>query len=108
MAGAGLPLDLQLARRLTGDVASLERIVWELVPDHGEFSPPFDFTKKVEVLKEIVQEWDNVEGAVLDDMSTVAVSKGLKAKHITTLRGLLRGVDPELPRVATERATASP
>jgi hypothetical protein len=96
MAGAGLPLDLELARRLTSDVASLERIVWELVPDHGKFSPPFDFAKKVEVLKEIVQEWDNVEGVVLDDMSTVAVSNGLQAKHITALRGLLRGVDPGL------------
>lgn len=73
MAGLGVPYDLIYAEALTQPVAHLKRIVWEISPDSEE---SFSFTRKLECIDELAGKFGQIEGVLIDDMSTVYRDKG--------------------------------
>lgn len=85
MAGDGLPSDFDEARRLTEQVAHLPHILWEITPDENQESK-FVFDQRLEHLGKLVAEYHQIEGVILDDMSTTFYNKGLKPKHLIRLR----------------------
>ena len=90
MAGAGLPEDLKQADTWTEQVSHCGRLIWEIMAD-GKGGPPFVYEKKTEVVRKMVDKYDNVEGVLLDDMSTVMIGKGFKPEHIRQIRKQLSG-----------------
>ena len=89
MAGAGLPDDQAEAERLTEQVNHLARIAWEISADGG--GPPFAYEKRMAQVRALVDKYPKIEAVILDDMSTVARSKGFKPEHIRRIRELLPG-----------------
>jgi hypothetical protein len=90
MAGFGLPDDEQEADRLTRQVLGLKRVVWEISAD-GKGGPPFVYERRMGVLRRLADKYPQIEGVLLDDMSTVSINKGFKPEHIRHIRTLLPG-----------------
>ncbi len=91
MAGAGLPNDSSLGRKLTSDVAHLGRIVWETTPDGEGIGPPYVYEQRMAQIRQLYDEFPHIEGILLDDMSTGKIDKGFKPQHIRDIRALLPG-----------------
>ena len=90
MAGAGLPHDRQLATLWNADVAGLSRVVWEILSDgHEEHQPPFEFTRRIADLAHSVKQNPRIEAVLLDDMTSVAATKGFKPEHLKAIKSLL-------------------
>ena len=66
MAGWGLPKDLTLARKASREIASLNRVVWELNPDDS--ADPTVYTERLKVLGDIQGIGPTLEAVLLDDM----------------------------------------
>jgi hypothetical protein len=90
MAGQGLPNDDGQADALTHDVAAAPHLIWEIAAD-GSGGPPFVYTQRVAQVRTLVDKYQQIEGVLLDDMSTVAIDKGLKPEHIQQMRQALDG-----------------
>jgi len=88
MAGAGLPLDETLARQIHETVAKARALVWELSPDHGPHSAPFVYDQRLTVLRKLIADYPQppVVGVLLDDMSSLSVTGGLKPDDLGRLR----------------------
>jgi len=89
MAGLGLPNDQAEADRLTAEVSHAPRLTWEISAD-GEGGPPFVYKQRVTQVSRLVAKYPQIGSVLLDDMSTVQISKGLKAEDVRELRRLLR------------------
>ena len=90
MAGQGLPLDYAEARRLTEEVSHLPRILWEVGPDDAQ-GTSFVYDEKLAVLRKLADEYPQIEGVILDDMSSVFYDKGLKPEHLGRIKQQLAG-----------------
>ncbi len=93
MAGLGLPDDNQQAQRLTQQVASAPRLVWEIAADNVPTGQTggFVYEKRMAQVRKLVDEYPQIEGVLLDDMSSVGIDKGFKPEHIRHIRELLHG-----------------
>jgi hypothetical protein len=90
LAGAGLPNDPAEGARLTKQVYHLPGVAWEISAD-GKGGPPFVYDKRMALLRDLVDQYPKIQAVILDDMSTVARSKGFKPEHIRSIRKLLPG-----------------
>ena len=94
LAGLGLPNDDQQADAWTAEVAAAPRLVWDITPDgnaDGNTGPPFVYTQRIAQVRKLVDKYPQIEGVLLDDMSTSAVGAGFKPEHIRNIRKLLNG-----------------
>jgi 3-keto-disaccharide hydrolase/BNR repeat protein len=88
MAGHGLPDDERQADAWTREVLGSERVIWEIMAD-GEGGPPFIYEKRIALARKLLNKYPKIAGILLDDMSTVKVSKGFKPEHIRQIQRLL-------------------
>ncbi|MBN2291709.1 MAG: hypothetical protein JXM70_04750 [Pirellulales bacterium] len=88
MAGHGLPDDDARADFLTGQVAHCARILWEITADNSG-GPPFVYAKRIAQIRRLANKFSQIEGVILDDMSSVGMDKGFKAQNIAEIRELL-------------------
>ncbi len=88
MAGAGLPLDEALARQSHEHVAKTRTLVWEFTTDHGGHGAPWVYDKKLALLQKLIDDYPQppLVGVLLDDMTSMSVSAGLKPEDIARLR----------------------
>ena len=93
MAGDGLPNDDKEADRLTESVAHCKRILWEIGRDGNkdDHKRPWVYDKRMAQVRRLADKYPKIEGVILDDMSTVARSRGFAPKHIRRIRELLPG-----------------
>jgi len=89
MAGFGLPDDDRKAEELTAQVADSRRIVWEIMPEGKDSDRPFDYGKSIHRVRALADRYPQIEGVLLDDMSTVKIDRGFKPQHIRQVRELL-------------------
>ncbi len=87
MAGHGLPDDDARAETLTKQVAHCPRILWEITADSG--GPPFVYKNRIAQIRRLAKNFSQLEGVILDDMSSVGMDKGFKAQNIVDIRKLL-------------------
>lgn len=90
IAGQGIPNDDAEADALTREVAASPHVVWEISAD-GAGGPPFVYTQRMAQVRKLADKYPNVEGVLLDDMSTVGIDKGFKPEHIRQIRQSLTG-----------------
>ena len=83
MAGLGVPLDLIYAEALMQPVAHMSRIVWEVSPDVEE---DFSFTRRLACINELAKKFPQIEGVLIDDMSTVYRDKGFSPEALCQVR----------------------
>lgn len=87
MAGSGVPNDQQLALKQTETIKHAPGIVWEILPDgDADYRDKFEYVRRAEQVKELNAKYPQVEAVLLDDMTSVAISKGFKPEHIRGLR----------------------
>lgn len=86
MAGLGLPDDDGQADALTKAVAGFGRLVWEISPDGPGPGPPFVYKDTIARVRRLARRYRNIEGVLLDDMSTVQIDRGFKPQHIRQIR----------------------
>ncbi|MBN2292884.1 MAG: hypothetical protein JXM70_10690 [Pirellulales bacterium] len=86
MAGMGLPNDDAKADELTRQVAAATRLVWETTPDGKGIGPPFVYKKRMAQIRRLAQKYPQLEGVLLDDMSTGKMDRGFKPEHIRHMR----------------------
>ncbi len=99
MAGAGLPSDEQQADAWTGAVSHCPRIIWEICPDgtdNGEVKPPFVYEKRIALIGKLAAKYPQIEGVLLDDMSSVGINHGFAPEHVKNIRAML---DDKCPAV---------
>ena len=89
MAGLGLPRDDAQAFALTADVAGSPHLVWEISTDDESGGPPFAYDETIGRVRKLAAEYPQIEGVLLDDMSTVQIDRGFLPEHIRQIRGLL-------------------
>jgi hypothetical protein len=89
LAGQGLPDSDEAAEKDMAAIADAQRVVWEIGPRKENGRTSFDFTETVARLKRIAARYPKIEGALLDDMSTVAIGAGLRPEHIRAIRDQL-------------------
>jgi len=89
MAGLGLPDDEQQAETLTKQVASSPQLVWEISPDGEGLGPPFVYRETIASIRKLTKRYPQIEGVLLDDMSTQKINRGFKPEHIRRIRELL-------------------
>ncbi len=88
MGGNGLPNDDAEAESLTKQVAHCPRILWEITAD-GAGGPPFIYKNRIAQVIRLAEKYPQIEGVVLDDMSSVGMDKGFRAEHVAQIRELL-------------------
>jgi hypothetical protein len=91
MAGQGLPDEDSESERLTSQVAGLGRMVWEISPDGKGENRPFEYRDRMAQIRALADKYPKIEGVLLDDMSTVAISHGFKPEHVRRIREELPG-----------------
>ncbi len=94
MAGLGLPDDDGKANDLTRQVAGFRRLVWEISPDGEGLGPPFVYRDTIARVRRLAAKYTQIEGVLLDDMSTVKIDRGFKPEHVRQVRELLSGGHP--------------
>jgi hypothetical protein len=90
MAGYGIPNDDAQADALTRAVSAAPHLVWEISAD-GAGGPPFVYTQRLAQVRRLVDRYPQLEGVLIDDLSTVAIDKGLLPEHIRQIRQGLDG-----------------
>ena len=90
IAGQGIPNDDAQADALTCEVASAPCVIWEISAD-GAGGPPFDYTQRITQVKKLIDKYPNIDGVLLDDMSTVGIDHGFQPEHIRRIRQSLDG-----------------
>ncbi|MBX7258683.1 MAG: DUF1080 domain-containing protein, partial [Candidatus Hydrogenedentes bacterium] len=85
MAGNGLPDTDDAAAKDMAGIAQAQRIMWEISPDK-DAATPFSYAQRIARVKRLAAADSRIEGVLLDDMSTVARSAGLKPEHIRAIR----------------------
>ena len=89
MAGHGLPDDWDECVRLTEQVKDLPGLAWEIGADGG--GSPFVYTQRLKHVLALYDRYPHMSAVILDDMSTVARSKGFRPRHIRDIRSQLAG-----------------
>ncbi|MDO8473900.1 MAG: hypothetical protein Q7T05_08840 [Dehalococcoidia bacterium] len=93
MGGLGVKLDYQKSVQLTEAISSAPKVLWEVTADRDIHKPDPDFLypRTMSVIRRLADRFTNIEGVVLDDMSSVGIDKGFKPEHIRNVRRLLPG-----------------
>ncbi len=91
MAGMALPDDESEGERLTKEASGAKRLVWETRPDGPGIGPPFEYKDRMAQVRRLAEKYPQIEGALLDDMSTGKIDRGFKPEHIREMRRLLSG-----------------
>ena len=86
MAGQGLPNDNAEADEQTKPVGRFPRLVWETTPDGDGLGPPFVYKSRMAQIRRLVDKYPQIEGILLDDMSTGKIDRGFRAEHIRHIR----------------------
>jgi hypothetical protein len=94
MAGQGLPNDNAKADYLTKEVAGFKRLVWEITPDGTGLGPPFVYKDRMAQIRKLADKYPQIEGVLLDDMSTGKMDRGFKPEHIRHIRQQLGDEHP--------------
>jgi len=89
MAGHGLPRDDAAAFDLTAEVAHCPHLVWEISTDDPSDGPPFTYDETIQRARKLAAQYPQIEGILLDDMSTVQIDRGFLPEHIRQIRDLL-------------------
>jgi hypothetical protein len=89
LAGNGVPNDDQEADRQTQEVAAHPRLIWEISADGSGEGRPFVYQQRMAQVRRLVDRYPQIEGVLLDDMSTVGIDHGFKPEHIRQIRALL-------------------
>ncbi len=95
MGGHGLPNDDAEAELLTKQVAHCPRILWEISADgESDAKTPFIYKtfiykNRIAQVRRLAKRYPQIEGVVLDDMSSRGLDNGFKAEHIARIRELL-------------------
>jgi len=96
MAGLGMPKELAEAQALAEGVREAGQVVWEISPDEDRGGRPFVYTEAVAEARAVAAGHPQTLGVLLDDMSTVQISKGLTPAHIRALREAAASGSPRL------------
>ena len=96
MAGPGLPRNDEVAFALTAEVAHAPRLVWEIGCDDEAGGPPFEYEETVARIARVADKYPQLEGVLLDDMSSQKVARGFKPEHIRSLKSLLVEACPQV------------
>jgi len=96
MAGRGLPRDDTEARQLMAGVAHMPRVIWEIEGDPEDGGPPFVYTETIARLGRLADDYAQIEGLLLDDMTSVGIDKGFGPEHIRDVRKLVAGTCPQV------------
>ena len=93
LAGHGLPNDDEKAERLTQEVSSAPRLVWESEADDVPAGQArrFVYEKHMAQVCKLVDKYPQIEGVLLDDLSSLGIDQGFKPEHIRHVRELLPG-----------------
>ncbi len=93
LAGLGIPNDDAKAITITQEAAHAPRLIWEIGRDGDakDENRPFVYDQTLARLKMLVDRHPRIEGALLDDMSSVGIDKGMKPEHIQGIRAALSG-----------------
>ena len=89
MAGNGVPNSDETAEHDMLGIDGAERVVWEISPSKASGASAFDYSEVIGRVTRLAAQYPKIEGVLLDDMSTVAVSAGLKPEHICAIRDQL-------------------
>lgn len=89
LAGNGVPNDDQEADRQTQEVAAHPRLVWEISADGSGEGRPFVYQQRMAQVRRLADQYPQIEGVLLDDMSTVGIDHGFKPEHIRQIREFL-------------------
>ncbi|MBI3117858.1 MAG: DUF1080 domain-containing protein, partial [Candidatus Hydrogenedentes bacterium] len=82
LAGNGLPADDTAALAVSEEVRGAQRLVWEIASDESAGGAPFTYTETIARVRRVAAQFPQLEGVLLDDMSSVQVDKGLKPEHL--------------------------
>ncbi|HPO17029.1 MAG TPA: exo-alpha-sialidase [Candidatus Hydrogenedentes bacterium] len=91
LAGLGLPNDDAKAETITQEASEAPHLIWEISRDGEGEDRPFVYDRTLTRLKKMVDRYPRIEGALLDDMSSVGIDKGMKPEHIQGIRTALSG-----------------
>lgn len=91
LAGTGVPNDDAKADALTAQVAGFKRLIWEVTPDGKGLGPPFVYQKRMAQIRTLFDKYPQLEGVLLDDMSTGKIDRGFKPEHLRHIREQLPG-----------------
>lgn len=89
MAGLGLPHDNEKAKTLSQEVARFPRLVWEIGSDAIGEGSSFVYDDTIARLGRLRKEFPQIEGVLLDDMSSLGIDAGFKPEHIRQVRELV-------------------
>jgi hypothetical protein len=89
MAGNGLPRNDGDADARSREVAQAPRLLWEIATDREEGGPPFVYEETIARVRRLAATYPQIEGVLLDDMSSLGIDHGFKPKHIRAVRELL-------------------
>ncbi len=91
LGGTGVPDDNVQADVITSAAAAVaSRLVWEIAPDGGS-GPPFIYTNRTVQVRSLVDKYPQIQGVLLDDMSTGLIGAGLQPNDIQLIRDNLPG-----------------
>lgn len=89
LAGLGLPRDDTRAEAVVGEAAGAPRLICEIDRDGEGDDRPFVYEQTLARVCSLAGRYPQMEGVLLDDMSSVAVDRGLKPEHIQGIRAAL-------------------
>jgi len=89
MAGNGLPDDAALAERWARQVSHADRLIWEIGSDAPEGSGRLTYGRRIRLLGQLAGRYPQLGGALLDDMTTVQIDKGLRPTDVARCRDRL-------------------
>jgi len=96
MAGNGLPRNDDDALALAAEVAHAPRLVWEIGCDDETGGPPFAYDETVARVAGVVEKCPQLEGVLLDDMTSQMIPRGLEPPHLRSLKSLLGKACPQV------------
>jgi len=89
LAGQGVPNDDLEAERQTREVAACPRLIWEISPDGSGQGRPLVYQQRMAQVRRLVDRYPQIQGVLLDDLSTLGLDQGLQPEHLRQIRALL-------------------
>jgi hypothetical protein len=113
LGGMGMPNEDDAAIAITRAAASARQLVWKIAVDGELITSGKDgksgyawYDQRTAQVRMLVDQFPQINGVMIDDLSTVGLRGGIKAEHIDNLRNLLGQPDDRI-RIWGELYTAS-